>query len=250
MQDSRCACGRSRRRCKETEAHSFGKKPKVLTPFFFVLYKKRERKIRRAWVGGKRKCRAAAACMRSASCFALRQIAATVPACLVPFACLYKKKGLPSRSMIHIHAFCHANRTFLRVLRVINGKNLKISQQSAFTFCVSLTSHHDTAVARGAPVGGGLEAAGRASGRIPNTDAVFASRPLAWRPLPFCRGGTGSGRQWRAGPAVSVSWWPPRRPDTGAWDSLRGDSATARDLRWRDDVRGSGVLCDRDRLTV
>lgn len=62
--------------------------------------------------------------------------------------------------------------------------------------------------------------------------------------------GAGSGRQWRAGPAVSVSWWPPRRPDTGAWDSLRGDSATARDLRWRDDVRGSGVLCDRDRLTV
>jgi hypothetical protein len=32
---------------KETEAHSFGKKPKVLTPFF-VLYKK-EREIRRAF---------------------------------------------------------------------------------------------------------------------------------------------------------------------------------------------------------
>lgn len=53
--------------------------------------------------------------------------------------------------MIHIHVFNavvvlphesrHANRTFLRVLRVTNGKILKISQQSAFTFCVSLTSH-------------------------------------------------------------------------------------------------------------
>lgn len=38
--------------------------------FCIIIYKKRERKIRRAWVGGKRKCRAAAACMRSASCFA------------------------------------------------------------------------------------------------------------------------------------------------------------------------------------
>lgn len=78
-----------------------------------------------------------------------RKTRRTAHACRTDF-CLYKK-GSPSRSMIHIHVFNavvvlphesrHANRTFLRVLRVTNGKILKISQQSAFTFCVSLTSH-------------------------------------------------------------------------------------------------------------
>lgn len=202
--------------------------------------------------------------------------------------------------MIHIHVFNavvvlphesrHANRTFLRVLRVTNGKiKKKIPTVCLHILCVPhfpfLFLKKHTLNASSEPVRGGgptrycrctWRARGRRPGRIPNTDAVFASRPLAWRPLPFCRGGTGSGRQWRAGPAVSVSWWPPRRPDTGAvchlltcllptphrrlglaeagdkraWDSLRVDSATARDLRWRDDVRGSGVLCDCDRLTV
>ena len=109
----------------------------------------------------------------------------------------------------------------------------------------------DTAGARGAPVGEGLDVY-----RIP---------------MPFLRLGpwrgdhhhsVGAGREADASGArarlllTCLLPTPHRRlglaeaGDKRAWDSLRVDSATARDLRWRDDVRGSGVLCDCDRLTV